>query len=75
MNPAPSVGETPSADPRLRVFEVGFNSLDRLRIRGWLVRPRDGALRRSVAVGHGYSGIGALARPGTNAFIAPRFNH
>lgn len=75
MNPAPSLGETPSADPRLQVVEVGINLLDRLRLRGWLVRPPDGALRRSVAVGHGYRGIGALARPGTNAFIAPRFNH
>lgn len=47
---------SPSADHR--VFEVEFDSLDGLRIGGWLTIPSHEKPRRAVVVGHGYGGRG-----------------
>ncbi len=39
-----------------RVFELSYSSTDRVRVKGWLVLPRRGVVRRGFVVGHGYSG-------------------
>lgn len=39
-----------------RVFEISYSSTDRVRVKGWLLLPRDRAPRRGFLVGHGYSG-------------------
>ena len=53
---APALRELPSPQARIRVFAVEFTSLDGLRIRGWLTRPRDEPVARGAVVGHGYGG-------------------
>ncbi len=39
-----------------RVFEVSYSSTDRVRVKGWLLLPREAAPRRGFVIGHGYSG-------------------
>ncbi|MEX0774763.1 MAG: acetylxylan esterase [Phycisphaeraceae bacterium] len=46
--------ESPRADTEL--YEVEYDSLDGVRIGGWLTRPADGVVQRGVVVGHGYGG-------------------
>lgn len=53
---APTLRERPSPRSQTQVFEVEFASLDGLRIRGWLTRPRDEPVERGAVVGHGYGG-------------------
>ncbi|KAB2922314.1 MAG: hypothetical protein F9K25_19440 [Candidatus Contendobacter sp.] len=53
---APMLREIASPQPRIRVFEVTFTSLDGVRIGGWLTRPRNEPVERGVVVGHGYGG-------------------
>ncbi len=42
------------AVPNHEVFEVGFNSLGGVRVRGWLTRPRRGPITRGLVISHGY---------------------
>jgi cephalosporin-C deacetylase len=53
---APTLREISSPSVKARAFEVEFNSLDGVRIRGWLTRPRDDRVERGAVVGHGYGG-------------------
>src|SRR6266436_5407040 len=43
-----------SADPQFAIEEVEFESLDGVRIGGWITRPANGKFTRGVVVGHGY---------------------
>lgn len=52
----PMLREIASPQPQIRVFEVEFNSLDGVRIGGWLTQPRDEPIERGVVVSHGYGG-------------------
>ena len=45
-----------SPDARYDVFEVEFNSLDGVRVGGWVTIPADGKFDRAFVVGHGYGG-------------------
>lgn len=38
------------------VFELAFNSLDKVRIRAWLARPKAGPVTRGLVISHGYGG-------------------
>ena len=38
------------------LFEVEFDSLDGVRVGGWMSKPHDGAVTRGLVVGHGYGG-------------------
>jgi cephalosporin-C deacetylase len=49
-----------SPDARFELFEVNYDSLDGLRIGGWLALPVNGEIRRGVVIGHGYGGRGNL---------------
>jgi cephalosporin-C deacetylase len=39
-----------------RVFDIGYSSTDDFPIRGWLLVPSNGVVRRGFIVGHGYGG-------------------
>ncbi len=39
-----------------RVFDIGYSSTDNFPIRGWLLVPASGAVKRGFIVGHGYGG-------------------
>lgn len=45
-----------SLDDKTDVFEIEFDSLDSVRIGGWITVPADGNFTRGVVVGHGYGG-------------------
>jgi cephalosporin-C deacetylase len=49
---------TPTSSPQadVEVYHVEYDSLDGVRIGGWLTRPADGQVQRGVVVGHGYGG-------------------
>ncbi|MGB8355334.1 MAG: acetylxylan esterase, partial [Chthoniobacteraceae bacterium] len=40
----------------MKVWEVEFDSLDGVRIGGWITMPADGKFVRGVVAGHGYGG-------------------
>src|SRR6185436_14971162 len=42
-----------SPDPQFEIHEVEFDSLDGVRIGGWITRPANGKFTRGVVVGHG----------------------
>ena len=57
VDPAPELREWPTPGrAQRRVFEVRFRSLDGAEVGAWLSLPRDGEIRRSAVVGHGYGG-------------------
>jgi len=39
-----------------RIFEISYASTDNFTIRGWLLIPRFGVIRRGFVIGHGYGG-------------------
>jgi len=45
-----------SPDANFELWEVEFNSLDGVRIGGWISLPADGNFEHGVVVGHGYGG-------------------
>ncbi|MCG3149390.1 MAG: Cephalosporin-C deacetylase [Verrucomicrobiae bacterium] len=45
-----------SPNPQFALYEIEFDSLDCVRIGGWITVPADGKFRRGVVVGHGYGG-------------------
>jgi len=45
-----------SPDPLYDLFEIEFNSLDNVRIGGWLTVPKDGIIKSGFVAGHGYGG-------------------
>ncbi len=48
--------QIPSPRPSLDLFEVEFDSLDGVRIGGWITVPKEGPIRRGIVIGHGYGG-------------------
>lgn len=39
-----------------RVFEINYTSTDNFQIRGWLLLPNNGVIKRGFIIGHGYGG-------------------
>jgi cephalosporin-C deacetylase len=54
--PRPKLRDTGLDLAAWRVFEISYSSTDRVRVKGWLLLPRDAAPRRGFVVGHGYTG-------------------
>ncbi|MCP5426151.1 MAG: acetylxylan esterase [Gammaproteobacteria bacterium] len=52
----PALYEVDSRQDAWRLFDVEFFSLDRFRVRGWLVLPRHEPVERGAVIGHGYGG-------------------
>ncbi len=55
-DPRPELSEAASPGLRWRDFDIAYTSTDAFCIGGWLLLPRDGAVRRGLVVGHGYGG-------------------
>jgi cephalosporin-C deacetylase len=43
-----------------RVFEIAYSSTDNFPIRGWLLLPKSGVIKRGFVIGHGYGGVTSL---------------
>jgi len=39
-----------------QIFDIKFTSTDNFRIRGWLLLPKSGQVKRGFVIGHGYGG-------------------
>lgn len=48
--------ELASPDPRVRLHEISYQSVDGVTIRGWLTTPAEGPITRGIVLGHGYGG-------------------
>jgi cephalosporin-C deacetylase len=56
VDPQPRLSEGRAGHPNWRVHDIVYTSTDEFRIGGWLLLPREGAVRRGLVVGHGYGG-------------------
>jgi cephalosporin-C deacetylase len=56
IDPQPKLAESRLAHPRWRVFDLSYRSSCDFPIRGWLLVPKRGELKRGLVVGHGYGG-------------------
>jgi cephalosporin-C deacetylase len=53
--PKPKLRDTGTDQGSWRVFEVSHSSTDRVRVKGWLLLPVTGVVRRGFVIGHGYT--------------------
>ncbi|MFJ6323154.1 MULTISPECIES: acetylxylan esterase [unclassified Rhizobium] len=56
VDPQPRLRHSKLRDDRWHVFDISYTSTDSLEIKGWLLLPRRGQVRRGLVVGHGYGG-------------------
>lgn len=54
--PKPKLRDTGADWKRWRVFDLSYSSTDRVRVKGWILLPVSGVVRRGFVIGHGYSG-------------------
>ncbi len=55
--PNPRLRRSDLGHPRVRVYDLEYDSTDGFRIRGWLLTPRGPPPSRGFVLGHGYGGI------------------
>jgi cephalosporin-C deacetylase len=55
-DPRPWLSPSESRHPDWIVHDIAYRSTDDFPIRGWLLLPRHGPVRRGLVVGHGYGG-------------------
>lgn len=56
IDPQPTLGPSTANHPDWQVFDIDYTSTGGFAIGGWLLLPREGAVRRGLVVGHGYGG-------------------
>ncbi|MEI7995271.1 MAG: acetylxylan esterase [Methylococcaceae bacterium] len=56
VNPQPSTKILSADKLGWRVFEITYTSTDNFSIRGWLMVPISGVIKRGFIIGHGYGG-------------------
>lgn len=56
VDPQPRLADSAARHPDWLVYDVSYASAGGFPIRGWLMLPRDGVVRRGLVVGHGYGG-------------------
>ncbi len=56
VDPKPQIKIINADKPGWRVFAIGYTSTDNFPIRGWLLLPTSGVIKRGFIVGHGYGG-------------------
>jgi cephalosporin-C deacetylase len=56
VDPRPELSESAAAHPHWHVYDIRYTSTDAFPIGGWLLLPREGAIRRGLVAGHGYGG-------------------
>ena len=54
--PKPHTNIINGTNPDWLIFAIGYTSTDDFPIRGWLLLPRRGAVKRGFIIGHGYGG-------------------
>lgn len=54
--PKPKLRDTGANRGCWRVFDLSHSSTNRVRVKGWILLPVTGVIRRGFVVGHGYSG-------------------
>lgn len=54
VDPQPQTKIISNNEQGWRVFEISYRSTDNFPIRGWLLLPRDGVIKRGFIIGHGY---------------------
>ncbi|MDP2903037.1 MAG: acetylxylan esterase [Methylovulum sp.] len=54
--PKPYAGRINSDNPHWLIFAINYTSTDNFPIRGWLLLPKQGAIKRGFIIGHGYGG-------------------
>jgi cephalosporin-C deacetylase len=57
VDPKPVLRPSRHGRAGMRVLDLEYASTDGFRIRGWLLEPEGGPIRRGFVVGHGYGGI------------------
>ncbi|WFU12298.1 acetylxylan esterase (plasmid) [Rhizobium sp. CB3090] len=56
VDPQPKLRRSQIRHPDWHVLDITYTSTGAFNIRGWLLLPRTGAVRRGLVVGHGYGG-------------------
>ena len=56
VDPRPQLSDSQAQHPDWHVHDIAYTSTDAFPIGGWLLVPREGAVRRGLVVGHGYGG-------------------
>lgn len=56
LDPRPALRDSPLVHPDWTVQEITYRSAQDFPIGGWLLRPRQGRVRRGLVIGHGYGG-------------------
>ncbi len=56
IRPQPRLAPSSSIHPDWHVHDIVYTSTGGFEIGGWLLRPRQGPVRRGLVVGHGYGG-------------------
>ncbi len=56
VDPKPVLRQSKASHPRWHVLDIAYTSTGAFEIRGWLLLPRKGQVRRGLVVGHGYGG-------------------
>lgn len=54
--PKPKLRDTGIDWRNWRVFHLSYSSTDRVRVKGWLLLPASGVIKRGFVIGHGYTG-------------------
>ena len=54
--PKPQLRDTHENHGNWRVFDIRYQSTDNCLIRGWLLLPQSGIIKRGFIIGHGYGG-------------------
>lgn len=56
VDPQPVLRQSKASHPGWHVLDITYTSTGDFHIRGWLLLPRKGQVRRGLVVGHGYGG-------------------
>lgn len=56
VDPQPVLRQSKASHPRWHVLDLAYASTGAFEIKGWLLLPRKGQVRRGLVVGHGYGG-------------------
>ncbi len=56
VDPRPRLADSAAQHPAWQVRDIAYTSTGGFPIGGWLMLPRQGAVRRGLVVGHGYGG-------------------
>lgn len=56
LSPNPQLKESGQTQAGWRVFEISYTSTNNCLIRGWLLLPQSGIIKRGFIIGHGYGG-------------------